>query len=902
SLFNHSLCLSNLGHREHALEVIQEAVNLQRKLAADLPDVFNPDLARSLHDHSVYLSDLDHREHALEVIQEAVNLQQKLAADRPDVFNPDLAWSLHGLSFCLSNLGHRERALEVIQEAVNLRQKLAADRPDVFNPDLAGSLHNLSLRLSDLGHRERALEVIQEAVNLHRKLTADLPDVFNPNLARSLRDLSVYLSNLGHPERALEVIQEAVNLQRKLATDRPDVFNPDLAGSLHDLSASLSDLGHQERALEVIQEAVNLRRKLATDRPGVFNHNLARSLNNFSVCLSDLGHHERALEVIQEAVNLQRKLAADRPDVFNHNLARSLNDLSVSLSDLGHRERALEVIQEAVNLRRKLAADRPGVFNPHLAASLHNLSLRLSDLGYRGHALEVIQDAVDLRRKLATDRPGVFNSVFASSLDELSRQLANLGYTEQLKPALLLWTVMFSFFTCPAISAVRETDSSISSSHCLPSHSKLVLRPPELIDDMICSVMGEDTLSAPSPCAGVGTLSDDLDFSKPLKRSTSRRPPRIITLLKGVPAPPVLTPTNSPLVSPNNAELVPGSDLLHFDDDGALFYCMPEPNSEPASMSESYSTRCLAFAPLTPIMECSEPYDLGEATAFPSQCGLSGIQTSLSTASFQPSIVESVSHFDLIVPLPPSSEQISYFAHLDSVNSGLDDIDLSLPNQYPEVVSETIEIQAPSPSRRHIDSVAFHRLIHSTWNDVDGGNSGVDVEGPPALEHCLTSGESTPYGPITPIALSLNDAGLMITSDSDSYFGSGFKSKKPSPFSSLLYVGRPTTPFELPSVSVFDPFGLDDDTLPPCHFESVHVGVDIVNELLADEEEEPEAGHVISPFDQLKHDILCDTLTTTEQGNPATEAFVVDHTASSDFADSISGKIISSVDMLALSK
>ena len=424
---------------------------------------------------------------------------------------------------------------------------------------------------------------------------------------------------------------------------------------------------------------------------------------------------------------------------------------------------------------------------------------------------------------------------------------------------------------------------------------------------MICSVVGEDTHSAPSPCRGVGTFSDDLDFSKPLKRSTSRRPPRITTLLKGVPAPPVLTPTTSPLESPNNAELVPVSELLHFDDGGALFYCMPEPNSEP-SMSESYSTRCLAFAPLTPIMECSEPYDLGEATAFPSQCSLSGIQTSLSTASFQPSIVESVSHFDLILPLPPSSEQISYFAHLDSVNSGLDDIDPFLPDQYPEAVSGTIEIQAPSPSRSYIDSVAFHRLTHSTWNDVDGENSGVDVEDPPALEHCLTSGESTPYGPITPIALCLNDAGLMITSDSDSYFGatgSGFKSyepKKPSPFSSLLYVGRPTTPFDPPSVSVFDPFGLDDDTLPPCHFESVHVGVDIVNELLADEEEIPEAGHVISPFDQLKHDILCDTLTTTEQDNSAAEALIIDHSASSDFADLVSGKILSSIDMLALSK
>jgi Protein kinase domain len=191
---------------------------------------------------------------------------------------------------------------------------------------------------------------------------------------------------------------------------------------------------------------------------------------------------------------------------------------------------------------------------------------------------------------------------------------------------------------------------------------------------------------------------------------------------------------------------------------------------------------------------------------------------------------------------------------------------------------------------------------------VDGENSGVDVEGPPALEHCLTSGESTPYGPITPIALCLNDAGLVITSDCGSYFGatgSGFKSyepKKPSPFSSLLYVGRPTTPFEPPSVSVFDPFGLDDDTLPPCHFGSVHVGVDIMKELLADEEEVPEAGHVISPFDQLKHDILCDTPTTMEQGILATEAFTIDHTASPDFADSISSKILSSIDMLALSK
>jgi hypothetical protein len=77
----------------------------------------------------------------------------------------------------------------------------------------------------------------------------------------------------------------------------------------------------------------------------------------------------------------------------------------------------------------------------------------------------------------------------------------------------------------------------------------------------------------------------------------------------------------------------------------------------------------------------------------------------------------------------------------------------------------------------------------------------------------------------------------------------------------------------------------------------VYVGVDIMKELLADQGEVPEAGHVISPFDQLKHDILCDTPTTMEQSNPATEAFAIDHTASPDFADFVSSKILSSIDM-----
>jgi hypothetical protein len=49
-------------------------VDLRRQLATDLPEVFNSDLAMSLNRLSNCLSDLGHQEHALEVIQEAADL------------------------------------------------------------------------------------------------------------------------------------------------------------------------------------------------------------------------------------------------------------------------------------------------------------------------------------------------------------------------------------------------------------------------------------------------------------------------------------------------------------------------------------------------------------------------------------------------------------------------------------------------------------------------------------------------------------------------------------------------------------------------------------------------------------------------------------------------------------
>jgi len=50
----------------------------------------NADLAKSLNSLSIRLSESSHHEQALEVIQEAVDLRRQLAAERPSTFNSDL--------------------------------------------------------------------------------------------------------------------------------------------------------------------------------------------------------------------------------------------------------------------------------------------------------------------------------------------------------------------------------------------------------------------------------------------------------------------------------------------------------------------------------------------------------------------------------------------------------------------------------------------------------------------------------------------------------------------------------------------------------------------------------------------------------------------------------------------
>ncbi|MCK9876386.1 tetratricopeptide repeat protein, partial [Frankia sp. Ag45/Mut15] len=89
-------------------------------------------------------------------------IRRRLAADRPDTYLPDLATSLNNQSNRLGDLGRPEQALATIEEAVTIRRRLAADRPDTYLPDLAMSLNNQSDLLRAMGRHAQAQTIDDE--------------------------------------------------------------------------------------------------------------------------------------------------------------------------------------------------------------------------------------------------------------------------------------------------------------------------------------------------------------------------------------------------------------------------------------------------------------------------------------------------------------------------------------------------------------------------------------------------------------------------------------------------------------------------------------------------------------------------------------------------------------------
>lgn len=423
--YNLSSLLSRLGRRTESLTYSQQAVDLQRSIAAEDQPGTVRDLGGYLSNHGLRLADVGRRHEALTATVDAVDIFRGLVVADPPAFERDLAMALSNVGTRLAEVGRWPEALAATAEGADIYRRLAADQADVFDHGLAMATDNLGSRLADLGRWAEACAATAESVEVFRRLAATDPAATEFDLAMALSNLGTRLPKIGRNDEALVATAEAVDIQRRLAAANPAAFEPFLAGALGNLGNRLQEMGREDEALAAAIETAEIFQRLAAADPAAFAHNLAMALGNLGTQLVNAGRYEEALAATSETVEIFGRLAAANP-VFDHDLAMALGNLGLQRFRVGQYEEALTATASALDIYRSADAANPGVFEQDLGWTLHVRALTLTDLGRGPEALAAVAEAVEIYERAWRASPESFAPELRAVLTSKAQLLEDL--------------------------------------------------------------------------------------------------------------------------------------------------------------------------------------------------------------------------------------------------------------------------------------------------------------------------------------------------------------------------------------------------------------------------------------------------------------------------------------------
>ena len=303
----------------------------------------------------------------------------------------------------------------------------------------------------------------------------------------------------------------------------------------------------------------------------------------------------------------------------------------------------------------------------------------------------------------------------------------------------------------PTIRAAHKVNSTTAPSLVHFAALKLVLHLPGL-DNTVHSILKSylngtlsndiQAISTALTGIGVGAVLNVPDIpshpAPPLKRCSSPSPHSIVLWTKlfgnSVPALPSLTPLSSPTEPVVITKPESGSEILLFDDGGALVYHVPEPGAtsspvEPApyltrstamisinSLFESSGSpnrtnitrpaRHMSFIPMAPIMESFEPSDPQDDPSYTSDGDVPDPEGSV--------LLQDTDDGDSAESVGSSADDSSY-----SSLSDVDSKDSHLPRTHLETACGTVDLGLPISSGDHIDSLRLRRVLPRIGNDDD---------------------------------------------------------------------------------------------------------------------------------------------------------------------------------------
>ncbi len=255
--FNVGMRLAEADRHEEAIDLLAMSVSGCRALVVHSGDVFRTGLAVSLHGLGESLARVGRRDHAIEVMKEAVlHYRMPVRPAPPPAWLYPQAICLGSLSEMLSAARRGEEAIAVAHECVEVCRGLAS-ADQWYVPRTILSLSNLGQRLCKLGRIGEALRVAQEALRLHEDC-AQTESRGNWEYCCALEALGLLLGGVDCYGEATRVLGDAVWHARQLAQAHGAPSRLRLVLCLIALGGALMDVRRDAEAHQAWREAGGL--------------------------------------------------------------------------------------------------------------------------------------------------------------------------------------------------------------------------------------------------------------------------------------------------------------------------------------------------------------------------------------------------------------------------------------------------------------------------------------------------------------------------------------------------------------------------------------------------------------------------------------------------------------------
>ena len=412
------------------LALEQEAIDLVRPLAADLPGVHRPTLAHLLHNLAWDLFDRGQHAAAREAVEEAIEHRRTLSEDPYGLEVPKLAASIYALAFFDADAGDHQAAVEHLTETFALYTGAKIPLSASHLRHQSSTALSLAHSYAALGRTTDALKAVAQAGSIRRRLHDYAPSLYSEGYADALRDLADLYRRQGRriPERI--VLRHALPIYRRAAgADVPARVK--LASCLHELGVSYAaGWTTADRAVATLQEAHGLLDGLPT-RDAAQDEHLAMVCADLTRALLAKSRFADAVRVARQRVRLLRRLSATDPAAHEWSLYFALLQLASGLTMTGDPAAAWRTALDAEQIGLALV-DRPNRTPAEVALLLAWLARTLSlcgrhDVRLAVRAVEPAQRAARLYRRLVDADPHEHQTDLRWAVDTLARALTRIG-------------------------------------------------------------------------------------------------------------------------------------------------------------------------------------------------------------------------------------------------------------------------------------------------------------------------------------------------------------------------------------------------------------------------------------------------------------------------------------------